>query len=267
MKKTIYSFKGIAAGLTLGVAIGFIASYYLVPRLVVSDVSSHSGNFGWKTIAYTNGTGKIIIDDWDNAPSRLEATIYPLRNDRLDEYIVPNTVGQGSVWQRAVITYDDQAAIGCQRHIIFAERPEKTIKQSEIPYCVVQTLDDHDITHYYALSEDQKTLAIGQYDGGVIATQQLPEGFTVAALVPNWEITKVAVLLSDNGMPVQAKLYMWDLATNTWDERPLPVEWSAWPDNQSVRYDHATDTFSLVGTKVTGHVLMPENSDVLFPIK
>lgn len=236
--------------LVFGVIAGWLLGFRFAPGRTVVDVRED-------VVAYADGTAEIVITD--GVPSDLPVhtfrlTVAALRDDS-GHYRVPNLIGMGSTWERAVYTYDDPESDFCQRNIFYMDRVSKTVKSSRLNYCITESAN-RDATHFVALSMDGGTVAVGTFeDGAIVATHAVPTDMTLLGTpVFNWEMTKAALYFSN---PVACgpdpecevarpadEVYLWDLVTGDWKQVPLPT-YSVPVDTTAsfLQYNHDTDTF------------------------
>jgi hypothetical protein len=234
------SFFFLGAGLVVGII--------LSPHRVV--VEAKDG-----VVAFADGTAQFVSNDDvpDQVPHIYIANMSALGT--FPSYRVPNVLFQGGAWQREVYTYNDPEREDCSQNILFKDRVKKIVKQLRVDYCVQEgsTLDEHDITHFFATSADGKSVAVGEYeDGSITATHAIPDGMMVHDRTFSWDLTRgVVTFVSaiDCGPTadcdaVSPAAYYWNLSTGEWREVLIPEYTTPVdPTVSRFQYNHDKDSF------------------------
>lgn len=237
-----------------GVFIGVACSVRPGQQKVISDIQTNA-------VAYTDGTAEISIADTvpDQILHYYRAIVPALENSDYHYFLAPILNGRGGDWHRQVYTFvgrDD----ACEQEIFYMDRIGKRVLLSHTPYCVLGTLDEHDVTKFIAVSPDSTNLAIGNYeDGTIVATHTIPDNLMIGGVATNnspnvnwghaanWEITKFVFAAGDCSMGMTPsttpKVFLWDIAKGTIEDKTPPHFDCG--NYEGVEYDHDTNTFSL----------------------
>jgi hypothetical protein len=240
-----------------------------------------------KLVTFSNGTTKILYHDYDfsdgNKGWGLTLTIPAAKGDgrQLPVFVAPHFTYRGSNWEREVYTYN-YPDNGCDTKILYINRAAKsaeTLKISDVPYCIRQTLDIHDYTHFYAESTDGKTVAVGIYeDGKILASVNVDSAVTDTSdssfkdpkapkiywpplindksqvpvltwLASNWENTKLA--FTSGGCDIedgdQMKFIIWDTTKGILINKRASLHLTNCGDTGglAVAYDRNSDAFDI----------------------
>lgn len=259
--------KRFLAGSFFFLGAGLVAGIILSPHRAV--VEAKDG-----IVAFADGTAQFVSND--NAPDQVPH-IYTADMAALGSfpnYRAPNVTFQGGAWQREVYTYNDPKNEQCSENILYKDRVKKIIKQVHVDYCVQEnsTLDEHDITHFFATSSDGKSIAVGAYeDGTIVATHAIPDGMMVHDRAFSWDLTRAIVTFvsaidcgptadCDAVAPVA---YFWNLSTGEWrevvtPEYTTPVD----PTASGFVYNHDKDAFEYSARLLVGKNYIEEAATV-----
>jgi len=258
-----------------------------VPPLNIVDAETVQN---LKLVTFSNGTTKILYHDYDYAPIEpgwdLTMTIPAAKGDGRQQpvFIAPHFTFRGSNWEREVYTYN-YPDNGCDTKILYINRVAKsaeTLKISDVPYCIRQTLDIHDYTHFYAESIDAKTVAVGNYeDGKILASVNVDSAVTDTSdssfkdqkapkvywppiindksqvqvltwLASNWENTKIAFMSGacDQEDGDRMKFLIWDTTKGTLINKraSLHITNCGEAGGFAFAYDHNSDAFDIYNT-------------------
>lgn len=238
---------------------GLIAGIILSPHRAVVDAENG-------VVAFADGTAQFVSKDDvpDQVPHIYTADMTALGS--FPNFRVPNVMFQGGAWQREVYSYNDPQNERCAQNILYKDRVKKVIKQVHVDYCVQEysTLDEHDITHFFATSVDGKSIGVGAYeDGSITASHAIPEGMTVHDRAFSWDLTRAIVSLvsaTDCGpdadcaaLQLKPQAYYWNLSTGEWREVAIPQYTTPVdPTVSRFQYNHDIDSFEYLARLMVG---------------
>jgi hypothetical protein len=251
--------KRFLVGSFVFLGIGLIAGIILSPHRAIVDAQDG-------VVAFADGTAQFVSNDDvpDQVPHIYTADMTALGS--FPNFRVPNVMFQGGAWQREVYSYSDPQNEQCAQNILYKDRVKKIIKQVHVEYCVQEgsTLDEHDITHFFATSADGKSVAVGVYeDGSITASHVIPEGMTVHDRAFSWDLTRGVVSLVsaiDCGPDAECaasnpkpQAYFWNLTTGEWREVAIPQYTTPVdPTASRFQYNHDTDSFEYLARLMVG---------------
>ena len=271
----------------LGVLVYLFRPTPVVPSPKIVDAETVQN---LKLDTFSDGITKILFHDYDYAADGkgwdLTMTIPATMGDgrQLPVFVAPHFTFQGSNWQREVYVYNSSGGV-CDNKILYINRAAKsaeTLKTFDVPYCIIQTLDIRDYTHFLADSADGKTFAVGNYeDGKILASVNVDSAVTDASdssfidlkapkvywpplkndksqvqvltwLASNWENTKLAFTAGtcdiDNGDTM--KFLIWDTTKGTLINKRVSLRITNCGEagGLAFAYDHNSDAFDIYNT-------------------
>jgi len=195
-------------------------------------------------VAYTDGTAEIIMNGYH---TEIQAILDTQEGESIyNQFVPPRLVYRGTPLvegKYSIYTYSDlvpSAMYYCQNHIFY--QPLPSVKKagrvfSLANYCVENTIDWRDVTHFLATSQDKaELLAVGTYrDGKILATVAIPNKLTYYCTsgflsnecngaVSNWEITRIVFPAgkcefdrdySDTEQIKTLRIFEWDIEKRT----------------------------------------------------
>lgn len=272
MKKNLFTKYQVAFVIfALFIATAFLTGIYRNQKYRIVDAEKN-------VVAYADGTAEFIsADDTPDQVThvyRAKMPAIPVGNPKF--YIVPTFIFQGSAWQRAVYTYNDPDSENCSRNILYKDRVNKFVKQLRVDYCIQMnaTLDEHDITHFFATSADGNSIAVGTYENGnIVASHNVPEGMFFWKREFSWDLTRgimTFVSAADCGhdtecaaLQSEPQAFYWNLQTGEWRQVEIPQYTAPIDsDNSGFVYNASDDAFDYSARLIVGEVNISTPSTV-----